>query len=86
MSENPPVKPTIQSVERTEDRILTSDLFEARERTFAPRNGTGTYREPARDLPIYHSCDVLVVGGGPSGTAAAWAGFRPAGWSSGSTA
>ena len=73
MSENPPVKPTIQSVERTEDRILTSDLFEARDRTFAPRNGTGTHREPARDLPIYHTCDVLVVGGGPSGTAAAWA-------------
>jgi hypothetical protein len=30
-----------------------------------------TIREPARDLPIYRKCDVLVVGGGPAGTAAA---------------
>lgn len=73
MSDNPPSKPAMQSVERSEERILTSDLFEARDRTFAPRNGSGTHREPARDLPVYHQCDVLVVGGGPSGTAAAWA-------------
>jgi glycine/D-amino acid oxidase-like deaminating enzyme len=30
-----------------------------------------TVREPARDLPVFRSCDVLVVGGGPAGSAAA---------------
>jgi hypothetical protein len=30
-----------------------------------------TIREQARDIPIYRRCDVLVVGGGPAGTAAA---------------
>jgi hypothetical protein len=72
MSEQP-VNPKVQSVERTEDRILTSDLFEKRDRTLPPRNGEGTHHEPARDVPIYHQCDVLVVGGGPSGSAAAYA-------------
>ncbi|TKD53333.1 FAD-dependent oxidoreductase [Sphingomonas baiyangensis] len=63
----------MRSVTRTEDRILTSDLFEKRDRTLPPRNGTGTHHEPARDVPVYHECDVLVVGGGPSGCAAAYA-------------
>ncbi len=30
-----------------------------------------TYHEPAKDLPVYDSVDVLVCGGGPSGIAAA---------------
>lgn len=30
-----------------------------------------TIREPARDVPVFRACDVLVVGGGPAGTAAA---------------
>jgi len=30
-----------------------------------------TYKEPARELPVRHSVDVLVVGAGPSGIAAA---------------
>ena len=30
-----------------------------------------TIREPARDIPVFRSCDVLVVGGGPAGAAAA---------------
>ncbi len=32
---------------------------------------SGTVREPARDIPVIASCDVLVVGGGPAGVAAA---------------
>lgn len=28
-------------------------------------------REPARDIPVFRTCDVLVVGGGPAGSAAA---------------
>src|SRR5262245_14249729 len=30
-----------------------------------------TIREPARDIPVFRTCEVLVVGGGPAGTAAA---------------
>jgi hypothetical protein len=30
-----------------------------------------TIREPARDIPVFRTCDVLVVGGGPAGSAAA---------------
>jgi 2-polyprenyl-6-methoxyphenol hydroxylase-like FAD-dependent oxidoreductase len=30
-----------------------------------------TIREPAREIPVYGRCDVLVVGGGPAGSAAA---------------
>jgi hypothetical protein len=69
-------KPTVKTVERTEDRFLPSDVFESRSRTQRPRNGTGFIREAARDVPVYHRCDVLVVGGGPSGTAAAYAAAR----------
>lgn len=36
----------------------------------------GTWVEPARTLRIFHRCDVLVVGGGPAGTAAAVAAAR----------
>ncbi len=66
-------QPIVRTVERTEDRLLASDVFESRSRTQPPRNGSGFVREPARDVPIYHRCDVLVVGGGPSGSAAAYA-------------
>jgi hypothetical protein len=60
-------------VMQTEERFLPSDVFESRSRTQPPRNGTGCIREAARDVPVYHDCDVLVVGGGPSGSAAAYA-------------
>ena len=35
-----------------------------------------TIREPARDVRVYGHCDILVVGGGPAGTAAAVAAAR----------
>jgi hypothetical protein len=63
--------PRVQTVRQSEDRFLASDVFEASGRALPPRNGTGTIVEPAREAPIYHRCDVLVVGGGPSGCAAA---------------
>jgi hypothetical protein len=66
-------KPKVMRVRRTADRLLASDIFEAGSRAQPPRNGTGVYRESGRDVPVYHRCDVLVVGGGPSGTAAAYA-------------
>jgi hypothetical protein len=65
--------PKIREVRQSEDRFLASDVFETGRRQLPNRNGTGTYVEPAREIPVYHKCDVLVVGGGPAGTAAAWA-------------
>jgi hypothetical protein len=59
----------MKTVERTDERILSSDIFE-RERG-SSRPDLGRWFEPGRDIPVYHRCDVLVVGGGPSGTAAA---------------
>jgi 2-polyprenyl-6-methoxyphenol hydroxylase-like FAD-dependent oxidoreductase len=60
---------------RTDERILTSDIFEG-ERAPRERRDWGTWTEPARELKVYGRCDVLVVGGGPSGTAAAVAAAR----------
>jgi hypothetical protein len=40
------------------------------------RGGGETVREPARDVPVYGACEVLVVGGGPAGFAAALAAAR----------
>jgi hypothetical protein len=40
------------------------------------RRPAKTYREPARDVPVFAETDVLVVGGGPAGTAAAIAAAR----------
>lgn len=40
------------------------------------RQSSGTHHEPARDIPIFKRTQVLVVGGGPSGTAAAIAAGR----------
>ena len=39
-------------------------------------DGKTTIQEPARHTPVYGSCDVLVVGAGPAGTAAAVAAAR----------
>lgn len=34
-------------------------------------SGMKTITEPASEIPVYEECDVLVIGGGPAGTAAA---------------
>ncbi|HWK42822.1 MAG TPA: FAD-dependent oxidoreductase [Croceibacterium sp.] len=57
----------------SEERFLGSDVFESSGRNIPPPRRGGTVREDARDIDIYHQCDVLVVGGGPAGCAAAWA-------------
>ena len=64
-----PNLPAMKSLTRTDERILQSDIFERDAKP--PRADLGTVHEPGRDLTVYRECDVLVVGGGPSGTAAA---------------
>jgi hypothetical protein len=60
----------MRTIVRSDERILQSDVFD-REDGGPARPDWGTYDEPGRRIPIYHRCEVLVVGGGPSGTAAA---------------
>jgi hypothetical protein len=56
--------------------FFESDIFSAsRLIPRTPRPG-GFVQEPARAIPVFRDCDVLVVGGGPSGTAAAIAAAR----------
>lgn len=66
---------TIRTAQRSEERILSSDIFD-RDTARTARRDWGFYDEPGRRIPVYHRCDVLVVGGGPSGTAAAAAAAR----------
>jgi hypothetical protein len=51
------------------------ELFTNRGRTRISRPAR-TFHEPARDIPLFAETDVLVVGGGPAGTAAAVAAGR----------
>ncbi|HXE48244.1 MAG TPA: FAD-dependent oxidoreductase [Ramlibacter sp.] len=64
----------MKSAVRSDERILSSDMFDRDSRV--QRRDYGMWSEPGRDIPIYHRCQVLVVGGGPSGTAAAAAAAR----------
>lgn len=64
----------MKTITRTDERILSADVFERDAKV--PRPALGTVREAARDIPVYRECEVLVVGGGPSGTAAAAAAAR----------
>ena len=66
-------QPKVQEIRQSEDRFLGSDLFEGKSRNLPPPNGSGTIREDAQDIQVYHKCDVVVIGGGPAGCAAAWA-------------
>lgn len=63
------------SREPTDERLLVSDINQF-QRSERGEHNLGTLLEPAREVPIYRKCDVLVVGGGPSGTAAAIAAAR----------
>lgn len=64
----------MKTIVRSDERILTSDIFDRDARVVRPDHGF--WDEPGRRVPIYHRCGVLVVGGGPSGTAAAAAAAR----------
>ena len=55
--------------------FFKSETFAAEKRARRPDTGQ-TVQEPGRKLPVHATCDVLVVGGGPAGTAAALAAAR----------
>lgn len=59
-----------------DEQFFVSDMFRGREGAAPERPDLGSVREAARDTPVYRECDVLVAGGGPSGTAAAAAAAR----------
>ena len=61
---------------RSDERIMTSAIFSDAEARVRRKKTGESIHEAARDTPVYGSCDVLVVGGGPSGTAAAIAAAR----------
>ena len=58
-----------------DEKFFQSEIFRGDDRARAPAD-LGTWREAAREIPVHARCDVLVSGGGPSGTAAAVAAAR----------
>lgn len=58
------------------DRQYKTGIFQTGHMPRRPRQDLGALEEPARAVPVLRDCDVLVVGGGPSGTAAAIAAGR----------
>ncbi len=56
--------------------FFQSSIFHGTRLPRRPRVSGATIQEPARSVPVFRDCDVLVVGGGPSGTAAAIAAAR----------
>jgi hypothetical protein len=58
-----------------DEKFFQSEIFRDDDRARAPAD-LGTWREAAREIPVHARCDVLVAGGGPSGTAAAVAAAR----------
>jgi hypothetical protein len=65
----------MRTIVPSDERILQSDVFDRKDDR-PQRPDWGHYDEPGRRIPVYHRCEVLVVGGGPSGTAAAAAAAR----------
>lgn len=58
------------SNDQVDEHFFQSEIFESEKQTRRPPTGR-TIREAPRDVPVHATCDVLVVGGGPAGTAAA---------------
>ena len=66
-----------EAVRRTNQSFFfESDIFSANRLIARCSRPGGVVYEPARSIPVFRTCDVLVVGGGPSGIAAAVAAAR----------
>ena len=75
MSEDKP--DDTQAVRQTNQSFFfVSDIFRAGRLMARRARPGGEVHEAARAIPVFRDCDVLVVGGGPSGTAAAVAAAR----------
>jgi hypothetical protein len=72
--ETPPVTPDASYHAAREDGWFAEGGMHLEEP--APEAHLGTVHEPARETPVYDETDVLVVGGGPAGCAAAIAARR----------
>ena len=60
-----------------EDRqTYTQSVFKVEREPRRERRSGGTITEPAREIPVFDEVDVLVIGGGPAGTAAATSAAR----------
>src|ERR1700757_1319393 len=71
-------KPDAAQASRTSTQsfFFQSDIFSAGRLIARRERPGGVVHEAARSIPVFRDCDVLVVGGGPSGTAAAIAAAR----------
>jgi hypothetical protein len=56
--------------------FFQAEVFHAGRLSERRARPTGAITEPARRVPVFRDCDVLVAGGGPAGTAAAIAAVR----------
>jgi len=63
------------STDKGGERFFQSAIYDTEKRPRRPPTEQ-TIREAPRDVPVHTACDVLVVGGGPAGTAAAVAAAR----------
>ena len=57
-------------------QFFQAEVFRAARLSERRVRPVGPITEPARQIPLFRDCDVLVVGGGPAGTAAAIAAAR----------
>lgn len=57
------------------EHFFQSEIYGTERRPRRPTTGRTVHEEP-REIPVHATCDVLVVGGGPAGTAAAVAAGR----------
>lgn len=57
-------------------QTYTQSVFKVEREPRRERRSSGTITEPAREIAVYDEVDVLVIGGGPAGTAAATSAAR----------
>lgn len=77
MTDDAPASPPVPASSQDHGRLFfqTETFRQERPRSTRERDA-GVIEEPSRRTPVLRRCDVLVVGGGPAGTAAAVAAAR----------
>jgi glycine/D-amino acid oxidase-like deaminating enzyme len=72
--DKPETRPVVRQTNQS--FFFEADIFSAGRLIARRARPGGVVHEAARAIPVFRNCDVLVVGGGPSGTAAAVAAAR----------